>query len=71
MEMIADGERIHAPITHTPYYGRIDNGFVNFVPNDHCLLSARIAFHMSRLISPEIAGLPYAQTVRYLYAALE
>src|SRR3954469_3256867 len=49
-EMIAEGVRIHAPITHVPYHERIDNGFVNFVPNDHCLLSARVALHMSKLV---------------------
>ncbi len=70
-EMIAEGVRIHAPITHVPYHERIDNGFVNFVPNDHCLLSARIALHMSKLLPPEMAGLPYAQTVWYMPTALD
>ena len=70
-EMIAEGVRIHAPITHVPYHERIDNGFVNFVPNDHCLLSARIALHMSKLVPPELAGLPYAQTVWYMPTALD
>src|SRR6266478_5367212 len=40
-EMIAEAVRIHAPYTHVPYHERIDDGYVNFVNNDHCLLSAR------------------------------
>jgi len=40
-EMLAGAVRIHAPFTHVPYHERIDDGFVNFVNNDHCLLSAR------------------------------
>src|SRR3954452_6242913 len=70
-EMIAEGVRIHAPITHVPYHERIDNGFVNFVPNDHCLLSARIALHMSKLVPLDMAALPYAQTVWYMPTALD
>jgi len=70
-ELIAEGVRIHAPITHVPYHERIDNGFVNFVPNDHCLLSARIALHMSKLLPPELSGLPYAHTVWYMPTALD
>src|ERR1700742_180424 len=70
-EMIAEGVRIHAPITHVPYHERIDNGFVNFVPNDHCLLSARIAVQMSKLLPPELSALPYAHTVWYMPSALD
>src|SRR5712691_5497169 len=38
-EIIAEAVRIHAPYTHVPYHERIDDGYVNFVNNDHCLLS--------------------------------
>ena len=40
-EMLREAVRIHGPYTHVPYHERIDDGFVNFVNNDHCLLSAR------------------------------
>ena len=40
-EMLREAVRIHAPYTHVPYHERIDDGYVNFVNNDHCLLSAR------------------------------
>ncbi len=40
-ETFAEVARIHAPFTHVLYHERIDDGFVNFVNNDHCLLSAR------------------------------
>src|SRR5258708_21887980 len=70
-EMIAEAVRIHAPITHVPYHERIDNGFVNFVPNDHCLLSARIALRMAKLLPEEMAGLPFAQTLLYIPPALD
>ena len=40
-EMLLEAVRIHGPYTHVPYHERIDDGFVNFVNNDHCLLSAR------------------------------
>ena len=42
-EMITEAVRIHAPYTHVPYHERIDDGYVNFVNNDHCLLAARAA----------------------------
>ena len=42
-EMIREAVRIHAPYTHVPYHERIDDGYVNFVNNDHCLLTARAA----------------------------
>ena len=42
-EMLREAVRIHAPYTHVPYHERIDDGYVNFVNNDHCLLSARAA----------------------------
>ena len=37
-EIVAEGVRIHAPYTHVPYHERIDDGYPNFVNNDHCLL---------------------------------
>ncbi len=40
-EIIGEAVRIHAPYTHVPYHERIDDGYPNFVNNDHCLLSAR------------------------------
>ena len=47
-EMLREAVRIHGPYTHVPYHERIDNGFVNFVNNDHCLLSARATLHPKR-----------------------
>ncbi|PYM17471.1 MAG: hypothetical protein DMD78_29850, partial [Candidatus Rokuibacteriota bacterium] len=38
-EIVRETVRIHAPYTHVPYHQRIDDGFVRFVNNDHCLLS--------------------------------
>ena len=49
-EMIAEVTRIHAPYTHVPYHERIDDGFINFVNNDHCLLSSRAALHLTPLL---------------------
>ena len=45
-EMLREAVRIHAPYTHVPYHERLDDGFVNFVNNDHCLLSARSTLHL-------------------------
>src|SRR5437868_15170595 len=52
-EMVAEAVRIHAPYTHVPYHERIDDGYVNFVNNDHCLLSVRAAGHRTRLAADE------------------
>ena len=49
-EMLREAVRIHGPYTHVPYHERIDSGFVNFVNNDHCLLSARATL---RTVVPE------------------
>ncbi len=46
-EIMAEGVRIHAPYTHVPYHERIDDGFPNFVNNDHCLLSARASVNLT------------------------
>ncbi len=59
-EMLREAVRIHGPYTHVPYHERIDDGFVNFVNNDHCLLSARATLHLSKWLPPEMAGLPMA-----------
>jgi hypothetical protein len=70
-EMIAEGVRIHAPYTHVPYHERIDDGYPNFVNNDHCLLSARATLHLTRLLPPDLAMLPMAQTVWYIPTGLD
>src|SRR5260221_13681937 len=70
-EMLAQAVRIHAPFTHVPYHERIDDGFVNFVNNDHCLLSARAALHLSKLLDGKLSGLPMAQTIWYIPTALD
>src|SRR5476651_543415 len=46
-EMLREAVRIHGPYTHVPYHERMDDGYVNFVNNDHCLLSARVSLHLS------------------------
>ncbi|HTZ36668.1 MAG TPA: hypothetical protein VMB84_11625 [Stellaceae bacterium] len=70
-EIVAEGVRIHAPYTHVPYHERIDDGYVNFVNNDHCLLSARAALHLAKLVPQDCAALPYAQTVWYIPTGLD
>src|SRR5579863_3739498 len=70
-EIIGEGVRIHAPFTHVPYHERIDDGFVNFVNNDHCLLSARATLHLNKLVPEACAGLPMAQTVWYIPTGLD
>lgn len=70
-EIVAAGVRIHAPFTHVPYHERIDQGFVNFVNNDHCLLSARATTHLAKALPKNMAGLPMAQTVWYIPTGLD
>jgi len=70
-EMLREAVRIHGPYTHVPYHERIDNGFVNFVNNDHCLLSARATLHLSQWLPPAAAGLPMAQTIWYIPTGLD
>lgn len=70
-EIIAEGVRIHAPYTHVPYHERIDNGYPNFVNNDHCLLSARATLHLTKLLPNELAMLPMAQTIWYIPTGLD
>lgn len=70
-EMLREAVRIHGPYTHVPYHERIDDGFVNFVNNDHCLLSARATLHLSQWLPVEAAGLPMAQTIWYIPTGLD
>ena len=70
-EMLAEIVRIHAPYTHVPYHERIDDGFVNFVNNDHCLLSARATLNLAGMLDGPLAGLPMAQTIWYVPSALD
>src|SRR5262245_42728107 len=60
-EMLREAVRIHGPYTHVPYHERMDDGYVNFVNNDHCLLSARSSLHLSRMLPGAASGLPMAQ----------
>ena len=70
-EIIRETVRIHAPYTHVPYHQRIDNGFVRFVNNDHCLLSARASLRLPDLLPAELAYLPMAQTIWYVPTGLD
>ena len=70
-ELLAEIVRIHAPYTHVPYHERIDDGFVNFVNNDHCLLSARATLNLAAMLDGPLAGLPMAQTIWYVPTALD
>jgi hypothetical protein len=70
-EIMAEAVRIHAPYTHVPYHQRIDDGFPNFVNNDHCLLSARAALNLQQLLPEKLAGLPLAQTIWYIPSGLD
>ena len=70
-EMLREAVRIHAPLTHVPYHERIDDGYVNFVHNDHCLLSARATTHLSKMVPTAAAGLPMAQTIWYIPTGLD
>src|SRR6185437_14020656 len=70
-EIVAEGVRIHAPFTHVPYHERMDDGYPNFVNNDHCLLSARATINLSRMLPPHLAMLPMAQTIWYIPTGLD
>ncbi|MGC2412548.1 MAG: hypothetical protein WA459_07625 [Stellaceae bacterium] len=70
-EMLGEAVRIHAPYTHVPYHERIDDGYVNFVNNDHCLLSARAATQLTRMVPEDCAALPLAQTIWYIPTGLD
>jgi len=71
IEMIAEGVRIHAPFTHVPYHERMDDGYPNFVNNDHCLLSARATINLTRMLPPHLSMLPMAQTIWYIPTGLD
>jgi len=70
-EIVAEGVRIHAPYTHVPYHERIDDGYPNFVNNDHCLLSARATINLHRMVPEQFAMLPMAQTIWYIPSGLD
>jgi hypothetical protein len=70
-EIMAEAIRIHAPYTHVPYHQRIDDGFPNFVNNDHCLLSSRAAINLERMLPERLAALPLAQTIWYIPSGLD
>jgi hypothetical protein len=70
-EIMAEAVRIHAPYTHVPYHQRIDDGFPNFVNNDHCLLSSRAAINLQKMLPEKLAGLPLAQTIWYIPSGLD
>src|SRR5215813_8857582 len=70
-EVVRETVRIHAPYTHVPYHQRIDNGFVRFVNNDHCLLSARTSLRLPGYLPKALAYLPMAQTLWYVPTGLD
>jgi hypothetical protein len=70
-EMVAEAVRIHAPYTHVPYHQRIDDGYPNFVNNDHCLLSARATLQLAKLMPSGLEMLPMAQTIWYIPTGLD
>jgi hypothetical protein len=70
-EIMREAVRIHAPYTHVPYHQRIDDGFPNFVNNDHCLLSARAAINLERVLPAKFRALPLAQTIWYIPSGLD
>src|SRR5438034_5669292 len=70
-ELLRELVRIHAPYTHVPYHQRLDDGIPRFVNNDHCFLSSRASMDLMRLVRPELAWLPLAQTVWYMPTGLD
>jgi hypothetical protein len=70
-ELLGETVRIHAPYTHVPYHQRIDNGFVRFVNNDHCLLSARASLRLPAFFPERMQYLPMAQTIWYVPTGLD
>src|SRR5256885_6410250 len=70
-EILGETVRIHAPYTHVPYHQRIDDGFVRFVNNDHCLLSARTSVNLPGFLPDSLAYLPAAQTIWYVPTGLD
>lgn len=70
-EMLLETVRIASPYLHIPYHQRIDNGVVRFVNNDHCLLSARTALQLRRLVGKGYELAPMAQTMWYVPTGLD
>lgn len=70
-EIVHETVRIHAPYTHVPYHQRIDDGFVRFVNNDHCLLSARTSVRLPSYLPRTLEYLPLAQTIWYVPTGLD
>ena len=70
-EIVRETVRIHAPYTHVPYHQRIDNGFVRFVNNDHCLLSSRTSVRLPEFLPTSHRYLPMAQTIWYVPTGLD
>src|SRR5262245_54992366 len=70
-EILRETVRIHAPYTHVPYHQRIDDGFVRFVNNDHCLLSARTSLRLPAFIPESLEFLPVSQTLWYVPTGLD
>src|SRR3989454_6110513 len=70
-EISRETVRIHAPYTHVPYHQRIDNGFVRFVNNDHCLLSSRTSLRLPGSLPDALQYLPMAQTIWYVPTGLD
>ena len=70
-EMLRETIRIASPYIHVPYHQRIDNGVVRFVNNDHCLLSARAALQLRRLVGKGYELVPMAQTMWYVPTGLD
>ncbi|HKV55947.1 MAG TPA: hypothetical protein VJN94_15045 [Candidatus Binataceae bacterium] len=71
LEIVSEAVRIHGPYTHVPYHERIDDGYPNFVNNDHCLLSARVALDLPRMLPERFSMLPLAQTIWYIPSGLD
>ena len=70
-EMLLETIRIASPYIHIPFHQRIDNGVVRFVNNDHCLLSARAALQLQRLVGKGYELVPMAQTMWYVPTGLD
>jgi hypothetical protein len=70
-EILRETVRVHAPYTHVPYHQRLDDGFVRFVNNDHCLLSARTSLRLPGYLPDALEYLPVAQTVWYVPTGLD
>ena len=70
-EIVSAGVRTHAPYTHVPYHERFDDGYPNFVNNDHCLLSARATLNLARMLPGKLSHLPMAQTIWYMPTGLD